>query len=110
MLLPVKFYAKGGNTMEELGQFIKQIQLDQENNIVVVVEEQLLTLLQNRKVQFFLFSTAKKVLQDDFINLDIENNRIKIKVIEGTEEKNLERVRQELLKSFEGLKPFLPKK
>ena len=110
MLLSIKFYAGGGNTMEELGQFIKQIQLDEGNNIVVVVEEQLVAFLQNRKVQFFLFSTAKKVLQDDFIDLNIENNRIKIAVIKGTEDKNLEIVRLELLKSFERLKPFLPKK
>ncbi|WP_129600172.1 hypothetical protein [Anaerophilus nitritogenes] len=93
--------------MDSFEQFIKYVKLDEEKRILISLQNHLETYLQDEKVKSMLKESAQSILKDDFIQLEIGKNICRITVKEGTEEKNLKLIEEELVKGIEMAMAFL---
>ncbi|WP_026894553.1 hypothetical protein [Clostridiisalibacter paucivorans] len=93
--------------MDMLGQFVKYIKLDDEKRILVSVNNQFENYLQDKKNRTMIKDGCKSILKDNFIKLEIGKNICRITVKEGTEEKNMELIKTELVKGLEMAMAFL---
>lgn len=93
--------------MSNLNEIIKDIQLDDEKRILISMKNEFESYLQDEKTRSMLKESAQGVLKDDFIQLEIGKNICRLTVKEGTEDKNLELVKDELAKGLEMMMAFL---
>ncbi len=93
--------------METLSQFIKYVKLDEEKRILISVENQFESYLKDKNTKNMIKGSVKDILGDDFELMEIGKNVCRITVKEGTEEKNLELVKTELVKGLEMAMAFL---
>ncbi|MCT4604516.1 MAG: hypothetical protein N4A64_00210 [Marinisporobacter sp.] len=93
--------------MDTLNQFIKYVKFDEEKRILISLQNQFESYLQDQKVRSMLKDAAQSILKDDFVQLEIGKNVCRLTVADGTEEKNLELVKTELVKGLEMAMAFL---
>ena len=93
--------------MDTLNQFIKYVKLDEEKRILIAVQNQFESYLQDKNIRTMLKKSAQDILKDDFKLMEIGKNVCRITVEEGTEEKNLELINTELVKGIEMAMAFL---
>lgn len=93
--------------MSILNQFINYIKLDEEKRILVSLKKPLEPYLQDPQTRSMLKSSIESILGNDFKQLEIGKNVARITVAEGTEEKNLEIVKTELVKNIQMAMEFL---
>ena len=93
--------------MDTLSQFVKYIKLDDEKRILVSLQNQFESYLQDQSIRTMLKDTVKNILGDDYVQLEVGKNVVRLTVKEGTEDKNLEVVKTELVKSLEMAMAFL---
>ena len=91
----------------EMNMFVKHIKLDEEKRILISIQEQFLSYLQDENNKKMLKDGTEKILKDDFKKLEIGKNIIRITVAKGTEEKSLELVKEELVKALEMAMTFM---
>ncbi|TCO70195.1 hypothetical protein [Marinisporobacter balticus] len=87
--------------MDNLNQFVKYVKLDDEKRILIALQNQFESYLQDLKIRSMLKDAASSLLKDDFIEVEIGKNICRITVAEGSEEKNLNLVKTELVKGLE---------
>jgi len=87
--------------MDVSNQFIKYVKFDDEKRILVAVQLNFQSYLQDDKNRQMLKKFVLDLLKEDFIKLEIGKNLCRITVKEGTEEDNLQRVQTELMKGLE---------
>lgn len=95
------------NIMDTLNQFIKYVKLDEEKRILVSVQNQFESYLQDKNTRAMLKQSTQNILKDDFELMEIGKNICRISVKKGTEDKNLELVKTELVKGLEMAMTFL---
>jgi len=93
--------------MENLNQFIKYVKLDEEKRILVSVQSEYESFLQDTNIRAMVKQSTKDILKDDFELFEVGKNICRITVKEGTEEKNLELIKTELVKGLEMAMAFL---
>ncbi|WP_053957672.1 hypothetical protein [Inediibacterium massiliense] len=93
--------------MDSFQQFIKYVKLDEEKRILISIENQLESYLQDEKIRSMLKESAQSILKDDFIQLEIGKNICRVTVREGAEEKSLKLIEEELVKGIEMAMAFL---
>lgn len=93
--------------MDTLNQFVKYVKFDEEKRILISLQNQFESYLQDQKVRSMLKDAAQSILKDDFVQLEIGKNVCRLTVADGTEEKNLELVKTELVKGLEMAMAFL---
>lgn len=93
--------------MDILNQFIKYIKLDDEKRILVSLQDVLTPHLEDKNTRSMLKGMLKDILKDDFSQLEIGKNICRVTVKEGTEEKNIELIKTELVKNLEMAMQFL---
>ncbi|QEK12449.1 hypothetical protein FQB35_08700 [Crassaminicella thermophila] len=93
--------------MDTFNQFVKYVQLDEEKRILISLQNQFESYLQDSKIKSMVKEAAKSILKDDFVQLEIGKNICRVTVKAGTEEKNLELVKSELVKGLEMAMAFL---
>lgn len=86
--------------MDILDQFINYIKLDEEKRILVSLKKHLEQYLTDPKTKAMLKTSIESILGDDFEQLEIGKNIARITVAEGTEDKNLELIKVELVKQL----------
>lgn len=93
--------------MDTLNQFIKYVKLDEEKRIIVSVQNQFEAYLQDNNTKIMLKQSVQNILKDDFELMEVGKNTCRITVKKGTEEKNLELIKTELVKGLEMAMAFL---
>lgn len=93
--------------MDILNEFVKYVELDEEKRILVSLQSQLEAYLQDSNTRNMLKESVKSILKDDFVQFEVGKNVCRITVKEGTEEKNLELVKTELVKNIQMAMEFL---
>lgn len=93
--------------MDTLSQFIKYVKLDEEKRIIVSVQNQFESYLQDKNTRTMLKQSAQSILKDDFELMEVGKNTCRITVKKGTEDKNLELIKTELVKGLEMAMAFL---
>lgn len=93
--------------MDTLSQFVKYVKLDEEKRILISLQNQFESYLQDQKIKSMLKEAAVSLLKDDFIQLEIGKNLCRLTVAKGSEDKNLEVVKTELVKGLEMMMAFL---
>ncbi|WP_432664700.1 hypothetical protein R9X47_00475 [Wukongibacter baidiensis] len=93
--------------MDTLSQFIKYVKLDEEKRILISVQNQFESYLQDTNTRSMLKQSVQSILKEDFELMEVGKNVCRITVKEGTEEKNLELVKTELVKGLEVAMTFL---
>ncbi|MCT4563465.1 MAG: hypothetical protein N4A68_04025 [Maledivibacter sp.] len=93
--------------MDTLDQFIKYVRLDEEKRIIVSVQNQFEAYLQDNNTRVMLKQSVQNILKDDFELMEVGKNTCRITVKKGTEDKNLELIRTELVKGLEMAMAFL---
>ncbi len=87
--------------------FIKSIQLDAANRIVVQVQEVMAEYLLKEDLKKMLKDMAVKALSSDFIKLEVAKTSFRITVAEGTEAASKEKVETEIVKAIEMAMTFM---
>ncbi|KNF07908.1 hypothetical protein CLPU_11c00770 [Gottschalkia purinilytica] len=90
-----------------LNQFVKYIELDEEKRILISLQNHFESYLQDKNTKAMIKEVCQSILKDDFVQLEIGKNICRVTVKEGTEEKNVEIVKNELLKNFQMAMSFL---
>ncbi len=93
--------------MDTLNQFIKYVKLDEEKRILISIQNQFESYLQDNSTRSMLKQSVQNILKEDFEVMEVGKNVCRITVKEGTEEKNLELVKTELVKGLEVAMTFL---
>ncbi|QZY56372.1 hypothetical protein [Crassaminicella profunda] len=93
--------------MDTLNQFIKYVKFDEEKRILISLQNQFENYLQDQKIRSMLKDAAKSILKDDFVQLEVGKNMVRLTVTDGTEEQNLDLVKTELVKGLEMAMAFL---
>lgn len=93
--------------MHTLNQFIKYVKLDEEKRILISVQNQFESYLQDKNTKSMLKQHIQSVLKDDFELMEVGKNVCRITVKKGTEDKNLELINTELVKGLEMAMAFL---
>ncbi|MDF2700835.1 MAG: hypothetical protein K0Q49_2398 [Haloplasmataceae bacterium] len=96
--------------MSMANQFINDVKLDEMKRIIISVNPNYQSYLQNDKVKQSLKKAALDTLKTNFIKLEVGKTGCRITVKEGTEEKSLEQVNKELIKGIEMAMNFLNRK
>ncbi len=92
-----------------MNQYIKDVKLDEVKRIIIEVKPQFQSYLQENQNRQMLKKYVTDLLKEEFVKLEIGKNLCRITVKKGTEEKNLQRVNTELIKSLEMAIKFLSK-
>ena len=90
-----------------ISMFIKSIQLDAENRIVVQVQETMADYLLKEDSKKMLKDMTEKTLGSDFIKLEVAKTSFRVTVTEGTEAASKEKVETEILKAIEMAMSFM---
>ena len=93
--------------MDILDQFVNYMKLDDEKRILVSQKEALMPYLEDPKSKAMLKSSIESILGSDFKQLEVGKNVVRVTVAEGTEEKNLELVKTELMKNIQMAMQFM---
>ncbi|WP_432409372.1 hypothetical protein [Wukongibacter sp. M2B1] len=93
--------------MDMLNQFIKYVKLDDEKRILISVQNQFESYLQDQNTKLMLKQSVQNILKEDFKLMEIGKNVCRITVREGSEDKSLELVKTELIKGLEVAMTFL---
>lgn len=93
--------------MDNLNQFIKYIEFDDERRILVSVQNQFENYLKEEKIKALLKESCQNVLKEDFVSLEIGKNVARLTVKEGSEEASMTLVKEELVKGLEMAMMFL---
>ncbi len=93
--------------MSILDQFINYIKLDDEKRILVSLKSHLEPYLKDSQSKAMLKTSIEGILGSDFKQLEIGKNIARITVLEGTEDKNLELVKTELVKNIQMAMNFM---
>ncbi|MCT4634569.1 MAG: hypothetical protein N4A76_17790 [Firmicutes bacterium] len=93
--------------MENLNQFIKYIEFDDEKRILVSVQNQFENYLKEDKIKSLLKESCQNVLKEDFVSLEIGKNVARLTVKEGSEDASMTLVKEELVKGLEMAMMFL---
>jgi len=87
--------------------FIKSIQLDDANRIVVHIQEFIAEQFLNDDSKKMLKEMAQKALGQDFIKLEVAKTSFRVTVVEGTEISSKEKVEAEISKAIEMAMSFM---
>lgn len=90
-----------------MDMFIKSIQLDESNRIVVTIQDHFAEYLSKEESKKMLKDMAVKILSADFIKLEVAKTSFRITVVEGTETASKEKVEQEIVKGIEMAMAFM---
>ncbi|MDH8678795.1 hypothetical protein QE109_11585 [Fusibacter bizertensis] len=90
-----------------MDMFIKSIQLDESNRIVVTIQDHFAEYLSKEESKKMLKDMALKVLEADFVKLEVAKSSFRITVIEGAEAAAKEKVEQEIVKGIEMAMSFM---
>lgn len=93
--------------MDTMNQFIKYIKLDEEKRILLAVQTQYQSFLQEKESKKMILDGIKSILGDDFKKLEIGKNIARITVTEGKEEEAKEKIHEELVKGLEMAMAFM---
>lgn len=93
--------------MDTLNQFIKYVKLDEEKRILISIQNQFESYLQDTSTRAMLKQSVQNILKEDFELMEVGKNVCRLTVKEGTQEKNLELVKTELVKGLEVAMTFL---
>ncbi len=91
----------------DLSMFIKSIKLDDNKRILVSLQEHLVSYLSDDNAKKQLKAETQRILGDDFKQLEIGKNVIRLTVTEGKEEELMELIRVELTKMLEMAMMFM---
>lgn len=91
----------------ELSMFIKSIKLDDNKRILVSLQDHLVSYLAEDSAKAQLKGEVERILGDDFKQLEIGKNVIRLTVTEGKEEELMEIVSVELTKMIEMAMAFM---
>lgn len=95
--------------MDISNQFINFVKLDDKKRILISVKPIYQSYLHVEKNKQLLKKAVVEILKDDFRKLEIGKNMCRITVLEGTEEKNLQIAKNELIKGLEMAMKFVGK-
>ena len=90
-----------------MDMFIKSIQLDESNRIVVTIQDHFAEYLSKEESKKMLKDMAEKVLEADFVKLEVAKTSFRITVVEGAEAAAKEKVEQEIVKGIEMAMAFM---
>lgn len=90
-----------------MSMFIKSIQLDDANRIVVQVQDMMAEYLSKEESKKMLKDMAVKTLDTDFIKLEVAKTSFRITVADGTEAASKEKVETEIIKAIEMAMSFM---
>jgi len=90
-----------------MDMFIKSIQLDESNRIVVTIQDHFAEYLSKEESKKMLKDMAVKVLEADFVKLEVAKTSFRITVIEGAEAEAKVKVEQEIVKGIEMAMAFM---
>ena len=90
-----------------MDMFIKSIQLDESNRIVVTIQDHFAEYLSKEESKKMLKDMAVKVLEADFVKLEVAKSSFRITVVEGAEAAAKEKVEQEIVKGIEMAMSFM---
>ncbi len=93
--------------MDTLSQFIKYVKLDEEKRILISVQSQYESFLQDKNTRSMLKQSVQNILKEDFKLMEVGKNVCRLTVKAGTEDRNLELVKTELVKGLEVAMTFL---
>ena len=93
--------------MSILNQFINHIKLDEEKRILVSLKKPLEPYLKDPQTKAILKTSVESTIGSDFKQLEIGKNVVRVTVLEGTEDKNLELVKTELMKNIKMAMDFM---
>ena len=93
--------------MDRLSKVINFIKLDDEKRIIISINKEYKEFLYNEKYRQSLKTNIENLLKDEFIKLEIGKNLCRITVKEGTAERNLEKIRAELVKGIGSVLRFM---
>jgi len=91
----------------ELSMFIKSIKLDDNKRILVSLQDHLVSYLAEGNAKSQLKGEVERILGDDFKQLEIGKNVIRLTVTEGKEEELMKVVSVELTKMIEMAMTFM---
>ncbi|BEP28023.1 hypothetical protein [Helicovermis profundi] len=91
----------------EMNMFVKYIKLDENKRILVAIQDQFISYLTEADNKKMLKEGAEKILKENFIQLEIGKNIIRLTVKEGTEEESMTLVKEELVKALEMAMAFM---
>lgn len=87
--------------------FIKSIQLDDANRIVVHVQEFIAEQFLNDESKKMLKEMAQKALGQDFVKLEVAKTSFRVTVTEGTEQASKDKIEVEIGKAIEMAMSFM---
>lgn len=90
-----------------MSMFIKSIQLDAANRIVVQLQDMMAEYLLKDESKQMLKEMAVKTLGSDFIKLEVAKTSFRVTVAEGTEEASKEKIETEIIKAIEMAMSFM---
>ena len=90
-----------------MDMFIKSIQLDDANRIVVHIQEFIAEQFLNDESKKMLKEMAQKALGEDFLKLEVAKTSFRVTVAEGTEIASKEKVEAEIVKAIEMAMSFM---
>lgn len=90
-----------------MSMFIKSIQLDAANRIVVQLQDMMAEYLLKDESKQMLKEMAVKTLGSDFIKLEVAKTSFRVTVAEGTEVASKEKVETEIIKAIEMAMSFM---
>jgi len=76
--------------------FIKSMSLDEEDRIVIIVQDQIKSALQDEKSRKMVKETLEKTLGEDFIKLEMTKSSARVTTTEGKGAESLEKIKVEL--------------
>lgn len=95
--------------MDTLSLFIKNIKLDEEKRIIISVQNQYESYLQEKENKKMALDGLKSILGEDFKKLEIGKNVCRITVLEGKEEESKEKIHSELVNGLNQAMEFMNK-
>lgn len=84
--------------MSRINKFIETIQTDESNWIVVRVKSSYQKYLKHEKANQVIRKILIQSLKEDLVSILIEDNCVKVKVLEGKEEESIEKIKTQLAK------------
>ncbi len=87
--------------------FIKSITTDEQGRVIVNVQEQFHSYLKEEMVKSMLKDAAAKALGEDFLQLEVSPSTFRVTVTQGSTEKAVTAVQEEIGKNIEMALSFL---
>lgn len=93
--------------MNTLNNFLKYIKLDEEKRILISLQNQYQSYLQEKESKKMILDGLKSILGEDFKKLEVGKNICRVTVTEGKEEESKEKIETELIKGLEMAMAFM---